>query len=60
MPIGSSRRRPGCAIWKAWAEAGMWSCLVVMCHPLAKDSAQVPLVDVKPLKDKAASFHSEF
>jgi hypothetical protein len=45
MPIGSSRRRRGCAIWKAWAEAGVRSSSFVMRHPLAKDSAQVTLVD---------------
>ena len=45
MPIGSSRRRQRCAIWKAWAEAGVRSSSVVMRHPVAKDSAQVTLVD---------------
>jgi hypothetical protein len=29
MPIGSSRRRRGCAIWKAWAKAGVRSSSVV-------------------------------
>ena len=45
MPIGSSRRRQRCAIWKTWAEAGVRSSSVVMRHPVAKDSPQVTFVD---------------